>query len=84
MTAELWSALIGQTVVIVIAIIAATIRTERRITRVETKVEHLEDTEETQDHKLDRLGSKVGGISRALARLEGRQDRPASESQSTQ
>ena len=60
MTPEFWAATIGQTVVIVVAVVAAFVRTERRITRVETKVEHLEI--ET---------APIPGISRALARVEG-------------
>lgn len=72
MGTELWAAIIGQTIVLIVAIIAATIRTERRITRVETKVEHLERMDSAQGKDLHALGSKVGGISRAVANLQGR------------
>ena len=60
MTPEFWAAIIGQTVVLVATIVAAFIRTEKRITKVETEIRHLE--QETD---------KIAGISRALARLEG-------------
>lgn len=61
MSSELWVAIIGQTVVIVLAIVAGLRHTEKRITKIETKVEHLEKSMEP-----------VPGISRAVARLEGR------------
>jgi len=61
MSSELWVAIIGQTVIIILAIVAGLRHTEKRITKVETKVEHLE--EEVKP---------VRGISRAVARLEGR------------
>lgn len=57
---EFWVAIIGQTIILVVTIVAAFIRTERRITKVETEIRHLEV--ETD---------KIAGISRALARLEG-------------
>lgn len=53
--------IIGQTIVLVVIIIGAAMRGERRITRVETKVEHIEFVCE-----------QVPGISRAVARLEGK------------
>ena len=58
---ELWTAIIGQTIVILVAIVAGLRHTEKRITKIETKVEHLEKSVEP-----------VPGISRAVARLEGR------------
>jgi len=61
MSPEFWVAIIGQTVIIVVTIVAAFIRTERRITKVETKVEHIE-------HEMD----KLPGLSRAVARIQGR------------
>jgi len=61
MSSELWVAIVGQTVVIILAIVAGLRHTEKRITKVETKVEHLERSVEA-----------VPGISRAVARLEGR------------
>ena len=61
MSPEFWVAIIGQTIVIVAAIVASFLRTERRITTVETKVEHLE-----------RETAPIPGISRAVARLEGK------------
>lgn len=61
MTAELWVAIISQTIVILIAIVAGLRHTEKRITKLETKVEHLERSVEP-----------LPGISRAVARLEGR------------
>lgn len=60
MTPEAWIALVGQTIVIVVAIVASFVKTERRITTVETKIRHLE---------LET--SAIPGISRAVARLEG-------------
>lgn len=61
MTPELWFAIISQTVVILVAIVAGLRHTEKRITKLETKVEHLERSVEP-----------LPGISRAVARLEGR------------
>jgi hypothetical protein len=61
MSPELWTAIIGQTIVILVAIVAGLRHTEKRITKIETKVEHLEKSVES-----------VPGISRAVARLEGR------------
>lgn len=61
MSPELWTAIIGQTIVILVAIVAGLRHTEKRITKIETKVEHLEKSVEP-----------VPGISRAVARLEGR------------
>lgn len=61
MSPEFWVAIVGQTVVLIVTIVAAFVKTERRITKVETKVEHLE-----QEVK------PLPGISRAVARLEGR------------
>ena len=57
---DFWLAIIGQTIILVVTIVAAFIRTERRITKVETEIRHLEV--ETD---------KIAGMSRALARLEG-------------
>jgi len=53
--------IIGQTIVLVIIIVGAALRGERRITRLEGKVEHVEF-----------VCSQVPGISRSLARLEGK------------
>jgi len=61
MTPQLWVAIIGQTVIILVAIIGVAVRGERRITTVETKVEHLES--EVQP---------IPGLSRAVARIEGK------------
>ena len=71
MSLDFWAALIGQTIIIVTAIVAAFIRTERRITRVETKIEHLEQIEALADQERTTLDMRVQGISRAVARLEG-------------
>ncbi len=71
MTPEFWAAIIGQTVIIVVSIVAAFVRTERRITRMETKVEHIEAIEAIRGKEHERLEGKVSGISRAVARLEG-------------
>lgn len=60
MTPEFWAAIIGQTVILIVTIVAAFVRTERRITKLETEVRHIE-------HECDR----IPGISRAVARLEG-------------
>ena len=60
MSPEFWLAIITQTIVIVVAIAAAAVRNERRITKVETEVKHIEVE-----------CGRIPGISRALARLEG-------------
>jgi len=64
--------IILQTVVILLGIFAAFIRTERRITAVETKVDSLEKKADglASDHGYMRR--QVNGISRSVARLEGR------------
>lgn len=54
-------AIILQTVVLLIALVAAMMRGERRITKLEGKVEHV-----------DTVCKQVPGISRAVARLEGK------------
>jgi hypothetical protein len=61
MSPEMWVAIIGQTVVILVAMVSMAIRGEHRITHLEDKVEHIES-----------VCSTVPGISRAVARLEGR------------
>jgi hypothetical protein len=61
MTHELWVAMLGQTIVIVIAIIGAIKHSEKRLSTVEAKVEHLEV-------EIGRLP----GISRAVSRIEGK------------
>lgn len=71
MTPEFWAAIIGQTIIIVVSIVAAFVKTERRITTVETKVDHLEQRASKNDDDHDKLEKQVGGISRAVARLEG-------------
>ena len=58
--------IIGQTVVLGVIIIGAAMRGERRITRIEGNLKHVE-----------KICAQVPGISRAVARLEGRNDRPA-------
>lgn len=72
MNAEFWAAVIGQTIILVVSIIAATIRTERRITKVEVKVEHLEGVEMARANDHRELVNQVNGMSRAVSRLEGR------------
>lgn len=71
MTAELWIAIIAQTIIIVGAVLAAYVRQERRMTRLEGKVDHLETVESSRDDDMTRLENQVQGISRAVARLEG-------------
>lgn len=71
MTTELWVAIVGQTIVIVGAVLAAYLRQDRRVGRLEGKVDHLETIETARGHDLDRLEEQVAGISRAVARLEG-------------
>lgn len=53
--------IILQTLVIIAAIVAAIRHSERRITKIETKVDHLEEAVRP-----------IPGISRAVARLEGK------------
>lgn len=60
MVSEYWP-IILQTIVIVGAMVAAIRHSERRITRVETKIESLETAVRP-----------IPGISRAVARLEGK------------
>jgi len=60
MTLEIWAVVI-QTIILAAGGIALAMRGERRITRLEGKVEHVE-----------RVCSQVPGISRAVGRLEGK------------
>lgn len=60
MSPEIWAVVI-QTVVLIIALVGFAMRSERRITKLEGKVEHV-----------DTICKQVPGISRALARIEGR------------
>lgn len=60
MTTELWVAIVSQTVIVVLAVIAGIRHSEKRVSKLETKVEHLED-----------VVKPIAGISRSLARLEG-------------
>lgn len=60
MTPELWLAIVGQTIVIVLAVVAAVRHSERRISRCETEIMNLKEKVQP-----------IPGISRALARLEG-------------
>lgn len=71
MSFEFWAAVIGQTIILIVSIIAATVRTERRITKVEVKVEHLEGVELSRSHEYRDIAAQVRGVSRAVARLEG-------------
>lgn len=61
MSPDLWAALGLQTVIIIIAIIAAIRHSEQRLSTLETKVAHNEV-------ELSRLPQ----ISRAVARIEGK------------
>jgi hypothetical protein len=61
MSPELWVAIIGQTIVLLVAMIGMAIRGEHRITKVEGQISHVESVCQT-----------VPGISRAVARIEGR------------
>ena len=61
MSPELWLAIVGQTIVLLVAIVGFALRSEHRITKVEGKVEHIES-----------VCATVPGISRAVARIEGR------------
>lgn len=60
MSLEIW-AIIIQTIVLFIALVGFAMRGERRITTLEGKVEHI-----------DKIAAQVPGISRAVARIEGR------------
>lgn len=71
MSPELWLAIIGQTIVIVGALIAAYMRQQNRLGRVEGKVDHLDSVETERGKDFDRLREQVNGISRSVARLEG-------------
>lgn len=71
MTVENWLALIGQTLVIVAAVIGAYVRQDRRLTKLEGKVDHFETIENERGANLHELERTVAGISRAVARLEG-------------
>lgn len=61
MTPELIIALIGQTIVLLVAIVGFAMRSEHRITKIEGQIDHVET-----------VCSTVPGISRAVARIEGR------------
>lgn len=60
MSPEIW-AIVIQTIVLIIALVGFAMRGERRITKIEGKLEHV-----------DTICKQVPGISRAVARIEGR------------
>jgi hypothetical protein len=60
MTPEIWAVII-QTIILAAGAVLLAMRGERRITRLEGKVEHVEQ-----------VCSQVPGISRAVGRLEGK------------
>lgn len=61
MSPEFWLAIIGQTVVLLLALIGLAMRSEHRITKVEGRLDHLEME-----------CRPIRGMSRAIARLEGK------------
>lgn len=65
MSLEIWAVII-QTIILVVGGILLAMRGERRVTRIEGKVEHVE-----------KICAQVPGISRAVARLEGAQKKGA-------
>lgn len=68
----LW--IIGQTLIIVLAILGAFVRSRERLAKVETSLHHIEvNTERLKDDHND-LARKVDGVSRALAKIEGKMD----------
>lgn len=66
----LW--IIGQTVIIVLAIFGAFVRSRERLTQVETSLHHIEVNTDRLKDDHNGLSDKVDGISRAVARLEGK------------
>ena len=71
MTTEFVIGLVVQTVIILAAVVGAAMRHERRISKLETTVEHVESIEVGRGDELKALERQVQGISRAVARLEG-------------
>lgn len=71
MSPEFWLAIVAQTIIIVAAVIGAYVRQDRRLTKMEGKVDHLETIENERGVNLHELERTVAGISRAVARLEG-------------
>lgn len=61
MSPELWIALIGQTLVLLFAIVGFALRGEHRLTKLEGRVEHIE-----------RVCNTVPEMSRSISRIEGR------------
>lgn len=65
------TALVLQTVVILGAIFVAVLKINGRLVRVETRCDHIEHSQEDAKHERDSLDSKVNGISRHVANIEG-------------
>lgn len=72
MTMEMVIFLIGQSIVIVGAIIAAYVRTRVSIAKLEVGLDNVQEHTKTLKSDHAELYRKVDGISRNLARLEGR------------
>lgn len=62
MSPELWGMAL-QTVVLVVSIGGIIIKVDRRISKLESEISHIEN-----------MSAQVPGISRAVARLEGRNE----------
>ncbi len=67
---------IGQTIVIVLAVVASHVRRGERITRLETQIEYIVMRVDGLASDHSGLGRQVQGISRAVARLQGAIDVP--------
>ena len=63
--------LIGQSVVIIGALIVAHVRTQVAIAKVTAEVKAVQGTTKELKNDHGNLSEQVGGISRSLARLEG-------------
>lgn len=78
--AVMW--LIGQTIVLAIIIVGAFVRSTNRVTKLETAVSYSQLNLDARIAELRNqhvsLAEKVDGISRSLARLEGRHENEGS------
>lgn len=64
--------IIGQTIIIVLAILGAFVRSRERLTQVETSLRHIEVNTDRLKDDHNNLADKVDGISRHVAIIEGK------------
>lgn len=72
---EFWIGLIGQTAILIVTIVAAMLKTDRRITTVETKVNFLEDKAVQNQIDHEHVRDQIRDLSVYVAKMDGEQER---------